>query len=427
MSYFKLVILSVFSVSIVIGIAIFAFSKGPSSVAAADVIVWGTIEDTTFNNTYSASSLFSNKNVKVFYSKKDPKDFDRDFVEALAEGKGPDVVILRDDIIYKNRNKLLTIPYKNYSERTFKDTFIEQGEVFLSSEGVVAVPFVVDPIVMYWNRDIFANNQISQPPLYWEQLPVLVEKITKKDSSGNVFQSAVAFGEWSNINNAKDILSMLMIQAGTPITSRSGTAVISVLNSQFSSPTVPAQSALEFYTKFSNQTSPVYTWNRSLPNSLNSFLAGNLGIYFGFSSELFQILQKNSNLNYDVAIVPQIKDTKKRSVFGRMYALAIVKQSRNVAASFAVLNALTEQSSLLALEKITSLPPVRRDMLSNVPTDAYRNVFYNSALISRSWIDPDPVASSAIFKEMVESVTSGKSRVTDAVNRASSDLNSELQ
>jgi hypothetical protein len=81
----------------------------------------------------------------------------------------------------------------------------------------------------------------------------LVEKITKKDSSGNVFQSAVAFGEWSNINNAKDILSMLMIQAGTPITSRSGTAVISVLNSQFSSPTVPAQSALEFYTKFSNQ------------------------------------------------------------------------------------------------------------------------------------------------------------------------------
>lgn len=427
MSYFKLIVLSIFSVSIIVGVAIFALSKGVSTTTPSDIIVWGTIEDNTFSNTYSASSIFSNKNVKVTYIKKDPRDFDADFVEALAEGRGPDVVIMRDDIIYKNRNKLVTIPYKNYSERTFKDTFIEIGEVFLSDEGIVAVPFIIDPIVMYWNRSIFSNNQISQPPQYWEQLPALIEKITKKDSSGNIFQSTIAFGEWANINSAKDIIAMLMIQAGTPITSRSGNSVISVLNSQLGNTTVPGQSALEFYTKFSNQTSPVYTWNRSLPNSLNSFLAGNLGIYLGFASELFPILQKNSNLNYDVAVVPQIKDTKKRAVFGRMYALAIVRQSKNVGASYMLINSLTEPKALLALEKVTSLPPVRRDMLSSVPADAYRNVFYNSALISRTWIDPDPTVSSSIFREMVESVTSGRNRVSEAIIRASTDLSSELQ
>jgi ABC-type glycerol-3-phosphate transport system substrate-binding protein len=427
MSYFRYVILGVFALSIIAGVAIFAMSKGGTGTVSATVVVWGTIPEDTFSNTFSASSLASNRNIKATYVRKDAQDFDSDFVEALAEGTGPDVVILSDGLLYKNRNKLVTIPYKTYSERIFKDTFIEEGEIFLSPNGIVAIPFTIDPIVMYWNRDLFANNQISQPPIYWEQMPNLVNKLTKKDSSGNVFQSTLAFGEWSNVTNAKEIVSMLLLQAGTPITARSDDAVVSVLDSQFNYPTPPGQSAIDFYTQFSNQTSSTYTWNRSLPNSLNSFLSGNLAIYFGYASELFQILQKNSNLNYDVAVVPQIKDTKKKVVFGRMQALAITKQSKQVAAAFAVINALTEPNALLALEKITSLPPVRRDMLANAPADAYRNVFYNSALISHTFIDPNPTVTAKIFKVMIESITSGKSRVYDALSQASAELNSELQ
>lgn len=427
MSYLRYIILGVFSLSIIAGIAIFALSKGSGGSQSANIVVWGTLPEDSFSASLVASSIPNNKSIKVSYVRKDAADFDADFVEALAEGNGPDVVLLREDLFYKNRNKLVTIPYKNYSERTFKDTFIEEGEIFLAQDGIVAVPFMVDPMVMYWNRDIFANNQISQPPLYWEQMPNLVSKLTKKDTSGNVFQSAVSFGEWSNVTNAKELISMLLMQAGTPITTRSSGAVVSVINSSLGFPTVPGQAAIDFYTQFSNQTSSMYTWNRSLPNSLNSFLSGNLAMYFGFASELFSILQKNSNLNYDVSIVPQIKDTKKRIVFGRMYALAITKQSKQTAAAFAVINALTEPAPLLALEKNTSLPPVRRDMLSNIPSDAYRSVFYNSALISHSFIDPNPTATSKIFKEMVESITSGRDRVSDSLDRASSELNYELQ
>ncbi|MFZ2523067.1 MAG: extracellular solute-binding protein [Minisyncoccia bacterium] len=426
MSPFKIIIITIFSVSIVAGIAIFALSKGASTTPAADIVVWGTIPEQTFGLVYSESSIFNNKSIKVNYTMKDSQDFDSDFVEALAEGRGPDVVIIRDDLIYKNRNKLITIPYKSYSERTFKDTFIEAGEVFLSEDGIVAIPFAVDPLVMYWNRDIFANNQISQPPKYWEEMPSLVSKITKKDASGNVYQSTIAFGEWNNINNVKEVLAMLLLQAGTPITARSGSGVTSVINSQLGYAVSPGQSALDFYTQFSNQTSPMYTWNRSLPSSLNSFLSGNLAIYIGFSSELFQILQKNSNLNYDVTIVPQIKDTKKRIVYGKMLAMAISKQSKQVGAAFTFMSALTEPKALSALEKINSLPPVRRDMLSSVPSDAYRNVFYNSALIAHSFIDPNPSATSRIFKNMVESITSGKSRVSESLSRASSELNAEF-
>lgn len=428
MSYFKLVFLLVFSLAIVAGMAIFALSKSNSSgVQSANISVWGTMPIDNFLIAFEASSLGKGKNINVKYTEKDPSDFDLDFVEALAEGNGPDIVILRDDLLYKNRNKLVVIPYNSFSERTFKDTFIEQGEMFLTENGITAIPFMVDPLVMYWNRDMFSNSQISQTPIYWEQLPNIINKLTKKDASGNIYQSAIAFGEWSNITNAKEVVSMLLMQAGTPITTRSSGAVVSVLNSSLGYPTIPGQSAMDFYTQFSNQTSQLYSWNRSLPSSINFFLSGNLAMYFGYSSELFKILKKNSNLNYDVAMVPQIKDTKKKLIFGRMHALAITKQSKQVAASYMVINSLVEPAALLALEKGTSLPPVRRDMLSNIPADAYRSVFYKSALISRSFIDPDPAQSSRTFRDMVESITSGKNRVSDALSRASAEIDSELK
>ncbi len=423
MSTFKIVLTGIFAACIIFGIAVFTLSKNSSNgELSANLLVWGTVEQQVFDTALKNSSLNKNKNIRVLYVKKDQATFDAEFVEALAEGKGPDIVILREDYIHKHRTKLFTIPYANYPERTFKDTFIEEGELFLSPEGVVAFPFMVDPLVMYWNRDMFTNNLISQPPQYWDEIYGLIEKMTKRDTSANVLESAVAFGEWRNITNAKEIVSMILIQAGTPITARSGTGVTSVLTGLFNYPVAPGQSAMNFYTQFSNPTSPSYTWNRSLPSSINMFLAGNLATYIGFASEVFSIQQKNPNLNFDVTYVPQIRDTNKKAVFGHMYVLALVKQSQQIAGGFVAATAFTEATAIQSLEAVTNLPPVRRDLLSQKPGDAYRAIFYNSALMSKSWIDPDPTKTSVIFRDMIESVTSGRSRLGDALGQANSEL-----
>src|SRR3989344_866358 len=334
MSTFKIVVTAIFAVSFVFGVIIFALSKGDSSGQSANLIVWGTVPVDIFDSAYKNSSLKSNKLIKIAYVKKDSSTFDNEFVNALAEGAGPDIVILRDDYIYKKRNKLFVLPYKNYSQRSFKDTFIETGEIFLAPNGIIALPFLVDPMVMYWNRDLFSNSLISEPPRYWDQLYSMIEKITRRDANANVLQSTIALGEWRNITNAKEILTTLLLQAGTPITGRDNQGVVSVLNDQFNYPIAPSQSAVNFYTQFSNPSSPNYTWNRSLPYSFNMFLSGSLATYLGFASEVFSIQQKNPNLNFDVTYVPQIRDTNKKTVFGRMYALAIVKQSKQVGGAY---------------------------------------------------------------------------------------------
>ena len=427
MSVFKIIVTTVFSVCIVVGILIFALSKSLTSSESADLLVWGTIEGTAFDVAYKASSASSNKSIKVTYVKKDENSFDADFVEALADGIGPDIVLLREDSVYKNRNRLLTIPFENYSERNFKDRFIQEGEMFLNPDGVIGLPFIVDPLVMYWNRDMFSNNLVSQTPKYWDEIYALIDKMTKRDNSANILQSAIAFGEWRNITSAKEVVSLVLLQAGTPITQRSGQVVTSVLNSTFNYPVAPSQSAISFYTQFSNPTSPTYTWNRSLPSALNFFLSGNLGMYIGFASEIFGIQQKNSNLNFDVTNVPQIRNASKKVDFARMYALSIVKQSTQIAGAFITINALTEPGALKALEAVTNLPPVRRDMLAERPTDAFRTIFYDSALISRSWIDPNALASANTFRDMIESITSGRTRISEALTRANSDLIDQLK
>ncbi len=150
-------------------------------------------------------------------------------------------------------------------------------------------------------------------------------------------------------------------------------------------------------------------------------------MYIGFASEIFSIQQKNSNLNFDVTYVPQVKGATKKIIFGHMYSLSIVKQSKQIAGAYTVVTALTEPSSIKSLEAVTNLPPVRRDLLADRPTDAYRSVFYDSALISHSWIDPDPVSSSNTFMNMIESITGGKSRMVEALDRANNELTAQLK
>jgi ABC-type glycerol-3-phosphate transport system substrate-binding protein len=157
------------------------------------------------------------------------------------------------------------------------------------------------------------------------------------------------------------------------------------------------------------------------------FLGGNLAMYLGFASEIFSIQDKNSNLNFDVTYVPQTRDTNKKTVFGHMYSMSITKQSKNPPSAFQAITALTEVKALEALGNITNLPPVRRDMLARRPTDAYRAVFYNSALMSKTWIDPEPQESSQTFRDMIESITSGKQRVSYAIQRATQELGAQLK
>ena len=428
MSNFQTILLGIFIFFMVIGVAIFATLKGSSNNEQAGIVLWGTVSSDAFNQFITKLNFNLEPQLKVTYVEKRPDTFDQEYIEALAKGGGPDAILLAQDLILRHRDTLIPVSYATFPERDFRDTFIAEGELYLTPAGILAFPFSVDPLVMYWNRDMFTNAGIATYPRTWTDIGTLTSVLTTRDVASNVRTSAVALGEFRNVGHAKEILSALILQAGNPITVFDAQgSVDNVFADRLGFATAPTENALAFYTKFSNPTDQLYSWNRALPNSKTFFLSGNLATYFGFASELSDIRVKNPNLNFDVAVLPQALSGKNRATFGNMLGLAIAKSSQNPSNTLAVISGLFNKNANAIWSESTKLPPVRRDLLLTRPQDPYLSVFYDSALISKAWLDPKPEATDTIFRDMVESVTSGRSRAGEAVSTAGIQIDNLLQ
>ncbi|TSC67502.1 MAG: Uncharacterized protein CEO19_184 [Parcubacteria group bacterium Gr01-1014_73] len=417
-SIFQIALIAVFVAAAIGGLILFARYKGSSEAQNLPTAeIWGVMPETQI--AAIKESLRDDETFKINYTEKRPELFYNNLIEALAAGNGPDLIIIPENLLRKLRSKIFTIPFETISERIFRDTYLDEGELFLTAEGAAALPFGVDPLVMYWNRDTFASAGLAKPPAIWDEFILLAQTLTDKDLNGNVFRSAVALGEFDNITNAKEILSALFLQIGAPPLAPPsiGRAASGGANSANGS------TALNFYTQFSNPLGLTYSWNKSLPSSRDAFLAGDLAIYFGFASELAELRARNPNLYFDVAAFPQPKGAKKSLTFGKLYGAAVLKSSKDIANSARVAFLLTSNQALKAFSQKSGWPPVRRDLLVAKPTDAFGALFYDAALKSRGWLDPDYYATAAAFKEMIESVSSGKARPTEAVSKMEGEIN----
>ncbi len=187
-----------------------------------------------------------------------------------------------------------------------------------------------------------------------------------------------------------------------------------------------SEAAIDFYTSFANPSKQLYTWNRSLPNSQEMFLSGKLALYFGYASELFRLQNKNPNLSFDVAQIPQ--DPENLPVtYGKITAFAIVKRTQNFPGALGVISKLTEKPSIEYWRDIAKLPPVRKDLLAEQVKDPYMTAFYRAAVKSKSWHDPDTVASDIVFRDMIESITSGREKLSNAIGDAKLKLDGLLR
>ena len=432
---FQTIALSFFVVISVISLVVFAnapkTSKDPTIKGAqGNVVIWGT-----FSNTPELTALVVefNKQYKdsfsISYKFHDPKNFDTDIVEALASGTGPDILLLPDDLILRHSDKIGLISYQSVTKKTFSDSYIQAAEVYMREQGLSALPFAIDPMVMYWNRDIFNNASIASPPTYWDEFLSLTQKLTKIDpKTSDITQSAVSFGEFINVTHAKDILAMLFLQVGNKIieVDSAGNPTAKVAKNVNGDVFVPDQdvvSAFRFFMDFSNPQKSIYTWNRAKANSQQEFINGNLAVYFDYASAFKTISTKNPHLNFAVAQVPLPRGTKAEVTFAKVHGLAVLKSSKNQTTAFiAVQKLLTDANASKAFASAFNLPPVRRDQLRSKPTDAALSVFYDAAIRSRTWLDPKPAQSDKAFQNMVESVSSGRFDVGGAVMKMNSEL-----
>lgn len=429
MSTFQMVLLAVFGTFAVAAILIFAFFVGSNTGSTTGpVVIWGTFDESAVQTVLRQMVETESRLRQVTYVQKDPVTFSAELANGLASGNGPDLFILRHDETVTEGGKIYPIPYESLSRDAFRNLWVEAADPFLGTAGILGIPFAVDPFVLYWNRDMLSTAGVARAPQYWDEVYELTRSATRKDDSGSITKSAIAFGEYANVNHAKSIVSMLMMQAGGRVTVRDSAGVLTpVMTARVNETSQPGDSALRFFTQFSNPTSPDYSWNRSMPEARTAFAQGDLAIYLGPASEEPLIRRLNPNLNFAIATtVPQVKGAERTVNAGFAYAFAIPLASKNPdgALTTAYILGGPEGSQLLALA--FGLASARRDVLA-MPAQGNDAVFNKMALLVRTWEDPNPRETDRIFKDMIESVTSGAARTLEAVQRADQAMRSISQ
>jgi ABC-type glycerol-3-phosphate transport system substrate-binding protein len=435
-SNFQLFVIGFFVLAFIVAVIVFSgllsnnTSNNNPQELSGTVLIWGTLPDAQMQQYVTDFNSGAN-DYTISYEQHAVETFNDELVLALANGTPPDLIIFPSEIYAQISNRLYTIPFAAYNERGYRDTNIDGAQLFLSATGVQALPLVVDPLVVYYNKNILAARNFITPPTTWDGLSQVTPLFVRRDNQNVITQSSIGLGTADNVTHARDILSALFLQTGSTIigtdTSQVGRRSTLTEGSSALGGQLPTAQALSFYTGFADPTNVAYTWNRSMMNDLDAFLAGKSAFYIGRASELFVIQSQNPNLNFDVQELFQSPNSPRPITYGSFIGVGVIQNAPNFNAAYDAASQMSTSAQVDVLSKRLSLPPVRRDLLLVAQSNPYITVFFRAASSAFSWPDPNYAATERIFRGMITSVLSGATSPDTAIYDASRDLQSNIR
>jgi len=289
-------IISIFAGIIVLFLLIFGgfllFQRFQGSKSEkATLEYWGLWEDSRVMDPIISDFQRSNPNITIKYAKQDINDYRQKLVKRIDNGTGPDIFRFHNSWPIMLSSYLLPLPTDTISPSDFKKWFYLVAQEDLIKNGAIyGVPLEIDTLSLFINDDLFKAAGIGVPNR-WEDFASISAALTVKDEGGKIKTAGVALGTSNNINHASDIISLLFAQNGVDL-------------KNISSNEQNLSQALQYYTSFASGESRV--WDKSQDSSLLAFSKGNLGMYFGYSYDYFQIKALNPNLNLKIQPVPKL-------------------------------------------------------------------------------------------------------------------------
>ncbi len=430
----------------------------PETQAAARPVtlrLWAVVDD--FDIYQDAVNAFrrDHPNVSIDYRRLRVEEYESELLNALAEDRGPDIFLIHNTWTNKYATKIVPMPrttqtayritvqglkaettWELRTEPTislmqFKDSFADAisydllRNVNIAPEGQpgnfqdrpMGVPIGLDTLALYYNKDILNAAGIPTPPENWTQFADQVRKITRLDAQGNILQSAASIGTAYNVERSIDILTALMLQNGAEMATADGAPSFHrmpvALSNSREEP--PSYQATTFYTDFANPQKDVYTWNSNQPASLDAFVQGRTGFFFGYSYHYDTIRARAPKLNLGLSKLPQIEGNPAKNVANYWY-WAVSKKSKNQDVSWRFLNSLTNADTAKKILENAHRPAARKSLLSGQLEDERIGVFASQVLTAVSWYKgKDPQAMESAMEQLIDDVVTGLRDVERAV------------
>ncbi len=259
---FQLALMIIFGLFAIGGLLLFTTFKGfggGSQIGAVEI--WGTLPKEAVRAELAAISTSDKGFEKVTYLQKPAETFDADLANAIASGSGPDLILISQEQLLTEQSRIQVIPFKSLPQRVYSETYLGEDSLFLTQDGTYGVPYVIDPLVLYYNKDILASAGIVAPPKNWEGVTGLAASLSRVNQDQTIARSTIPFGTYDNVTNARGIISLLLLQAGSPISQISNGAFHAALSPASASVdgVAPSLAAINFYTQFSDPSRTVYS------------------------------------------------------------------------------------------------------------------------------------------------------------------------
>jgi len=411
-----LAVVIIFILLVILGV-IPGLKKGSSingSPTEVELEFWGIDKESAFRPLID-SYQSANSGVTINYVQVDPDDYEEKLIDALASRRGPDVLMIKHNWLPKHFEKLYPIPTANLSVKELKEAFVDVvTDDMVYQQKIWGLPLWIDTLALYYNKDIFNSAGIAVPPTTWQEFQNVSRSLTEKNVNGEIQRAGAAIGTSSNIDNSADVLSLLMLQAGSSITNNSGSAVFAdTLGKQ----------AVSFYTSFANPASLYYCWNNSLPESITAFAQGKVAMLLGYNSDKALIEAKNSYLNYGVTAMPQsVKSPDVVKNYADYWALTVSANSQNPTSAWNFIFYLVNSQQAKQYLASTGKAPAIRVLVGEMQKDEKIGVFAKQALSAKTWLQNNPENNSAVLKTMIESIVKGYLTLDNAINQAANQI-----
>ena len=385
---------------------------------------WGVFDDSDVYKPLIEDFNAAFPKIKIKYYKKTYQTYEKDLLEAMASGRGPDIFMLHHTWLLRYEDKIWAAPSELITLKELADNFVDVVYVDFVSDGyITALPLSVDTLALYYNKDIFNTAGLPQPPVTWEEFLTDVEKLTIKDERDNIIRAGAALGTARNVNRSTDILAFLMLQSGAQMVNEQRTQAtfaqkVNLNGKDF----YPGQRALEFYTDFANPLKSVYTWNTRMNYSLDSFSEGKVVMMLNYSYQMPIIRAKSPYLNFGIAAMPQIEASTKDVNYANYWGLTVSRNSQNPNQAWQFIVWLTAKENAQKYLELAKKPTARRDLILGQKDDPDLAVFAEQTLTAYSWEQVDNSTIEQYFADMIESVVLGAATIREAINKAASDV-----
>lgn len=435
-------------------------TKGPDAATVAalqpkTLEIWAVIDDMDVYQPIIQAYASAHPQITINYKRLRQEEYESALLNAFAEDRGPDIFLIHNTWIGKYLSKLSPMPAytqmayrfaqgsstnrtytyelrneKSLSLKDLKDQYpdavatdvirrintAKEGAAPLIEDKIVGLPMSVDTLAMYVNKDLLNAAGIATMPDTWDKFQATIPRLVKVDSDGKILQAGTAMGLATNVERASDIISVLMMQNGSEMTSADGYPTFALMPESLSQTreVTPGLQALQFYLDFANPGKSIYTWNADMPNSLDAFTQGRVAYFFGYSYHLPTIKARAPKLNLAIAKLPQIEGNPV-SNYANYWVWTVSKKSKTPDIAWNFLNFMAQKDNEKLYLDLAKRPPAHKSLIDTYLEDEQMGVFASQILTSQSWYKgADPQAMEDALTAMIEDGLKAK---TEDLNR----------